>query len=154
MRLFPFNLFFMKLGIISKFAFHTTNMNSDLYCKTPKSIINEKHHKWTFLLILFPLNSLHLYWSRDTIGSEQQEIKLIQVSDLLYTTIQNFFIWKKLMLLFSKDTTNWSKVTVKTFIMLEKIYISNKCYSFELLLIKESLKKLYFHKNIYNMTPL
>ncbi len=35
------------------------------------------------------------------------------------------------MLLFIKDTLNWSKVTVKPFIMLQKISISNKCCSFE-----------------------
>ncbi len=33
---------------------------------------------------------------------------------------------QKLILLFSKDALNWSKVTVKTFIMLQKNYISNK----------------------------
>ncbi len=35
----------------------------------------------------------------------------------------------KLKLLFSKDAYNWSEMTVKTFIMLLKIYISNKCCS-------------------------
>ncbi len=37
--------------------------------------------------------------------------------------------FKKLKLLFSKDTLNWSKVTVKTF-MLQKISISNKSWGF------------------------
>ncbi len=35
-------------------------------------------------------------------------------------------------LLFIKDALNQSKVTVKTFIMLQKISILNKCCSFEL----------------------
>ncbi len=39
---------------------------------------------------------------------------------------------KKRLLLFSKDASNWSKVTVKTSIMLQKVSISNKCWSFEL----------------------
>jgi len=34
---------------------------------------------------------------------------------------------KKLILLFSKDTLNGTKVTIKTFIMLQKNYNSNKC---------------------------
>ncbi len=31
--------------------------------------------------------------------------------------------FKKIMCLFSKDALNWSNVSVKTFIMLQKIYI-------------------------------
>ncbi len=40
------------------------------------------------------------------------------------------FVFEKEILLFSKGTLNWSKVTVKTFIMLQKICISNNCGSF------------------------
>ncbi len=36
------------------------------------------------------------------------------------------FFRMKLILLFSKDPLNWSKVTVKTFTMLQKISILNK----------------------------
>ncbi len=36
------------------------------------------------------------------------------------------------MLLFSKEILNWSKVTVKTFIVLQKISVLNKCYFIEL----------------------
>ncbi len=54
----------------------------------------------------------------------------------------NFFL-KKLILLLSKDALNWSKVTGKTFIMLQKlISISNKC-CFNFLFIKESWKIKY-----------
>ncbi len=49
-----------------------------------------------------------------------------------HTTAQKFGVRKKLILLFIKEALNWSKVTAKTFIMLEKISISNKCCSFEL----------------------
>lgn len=36
--------------------------------------------------------------------------------------------WKKWILLLSKDALNWSEVTVKIFMMLEKISISNKIF--------------------------
>ncbi len=49
---------------------------------------------------------------------------------------------KKLILLFIKDALKWEKVTVKTFIMLQKISISNKCCSFELSIHLWILKKL------------
>ncbi len=38
---------------------------------------------------------------------------------------------KKFILLFIKDALNWSKVTVKTFIVSQNISISNKCCYFE-----------------------
>ncbi len=45
-----------------------------------------------------------------------------------------------LILLFFKDAFIWSNVTAKTFIMLQKIYFSNKCCSLNFLFIKESWK--------------
>ncbi len=53
--------------------------------------------------------------------------------------------------LFSKDALNWSKVTVKTFIMFKKISVSNKCCFFELSIHQRVLKnKMHhgFHKNM------
>ncbi len=50
---------------------------------------------------------------------------------------------------------NWSKVTLKTFIMLQNIYISNKCSSFELSIHLWILKnKMYhsFHKKLCSTT--
>ncbi len=44
-------------------------------------------------------------------------------------------------LLFIKDALNWPKVTAKAFIMLLKISISDKCYSFELSIHLWILKK-------------
>ncbi len=44
----------------------------------------------------------------------------------VYTTVKS---WKKI-LLFSKDALHWAKVTVKAFIMWQKISISNKCITF------------------------
>lgn len=38
----------------------------------------------------------------------------------------------KCIFLISKDTLNWSKVTVNNFIIFQNIYISNKFYSFYL----------------------
>ncbi len=48
-------------------------------------------------------------------------------------------LWFKSLLLFSKDALNWSEGTVKTFIMLQKKYFSNKCCL--------SLKTFYSVKN-------
>ncbi len=47
----------------------------------------------------------------------------------------------RLILLFSKDALNWSKVMIKTFIMLQKISISDKCCSSELSIHQRNLKK-------------
>ena len=48
---------------------------------------------------------------------------------------------KKLILLFSKNALNWSKVTVKTFIMLQKIIFQINAVLLNFLFIKESWKK-------------
>ncbi len=61
------------------------------------------------------------------------------------------FFFKKLIHLFCKDALHWSKVPVKTFIMLQKTSISNKCCYFEFSIHQRILKnKTYhcFHKNI------
>ncbi len=42
---------------------------------------------------------------------------------------------------FIQDTLNWSKATVKTFIKLQKISVSNKCCSFELFIRQKIVKK-------------
>ncbi len=63
-----------------------------------------------------------------------------------------FIFWgkklSKLILLFSKDALNWSKVMIKTFIMLQIIYISDKCCSSELSIHQRNLKKFYIIFNI------
>ncbi len=43
----------------------------------------------------------------------------------------NQIIPKHSLLLFSKDALNSPKVKIKTFIKLQMIFISNKCFSFE-----------------------
>ncbi len=50
---------------------------------------------------------------------------------------------KKWILLFSIDALNWSKVTVKTFTMLQKILIENKFCSFELSIHQRILTKCF-----------
>ncbi len=60
-----------------------------------------------------------------------------------------------LVLLFSMDTLNWSKVMIKTFLMLQKIYISDKCCSSELSIHQRNLKKILlscFQQNNNNNT--
>ncbi len=51
------------------------------------------------------------------------------------------FLLKKWILVFSKETWYWSKVTVQTFIMLQKISVSNKYCSFELYANQSILEK-------------
>ncbi len=52
------------------------------------------------------------------------------MSVILYYLYQNFSIsFKKIIFIFSKDALNASKVTVKTFIMLQKLSISKQCCS-------------------------
>ncbi len=52
--------------------------------------------------------------------------------------------WKKIILLFSKDILNWSKVTVNKCLMLQISFISNNCCSFELSIQQRILKKMCF----------
>lgn len=54
------------------------------------------------------------------------------------------------MFLFSKDALNLSKVTVNTFIVLQKKSISSKCRSFEFYIHQRIMKKIItdFTKNI------
>ncbi len=49
----------------------------------------------------------------------------------------------KIILLFTKEALNWSKVMIKTFIMLQKISISDKSCSSELFNNQWNLKKIY-----------
>ncbi len=63
---------------------------------------------------------------------------------LIYTAVLTFVVSKKIVLLFSKGARNWSKVTVKTFILLQK---KKKTFLFQInavllnfLFIKESWK--------------
>ncbi len=65
--------------------------------------------------------------------TQRKQIKSIKQTEKV-------FLLKKLILLFSKDALNWSKVTVKIFIMLQNIYFSKKCCSFELSIHHRILK--------------
>ncbi len=63
----------------------------------------------------------------------------------VYTTIQTIGInmIKKKNLFFIMNALNWSDMTVKTFMMLHKISISNKCCSFEL-----SIQRIPMYPNV------
>ncbi len=71
-------------------------------------------------------------------------LMIYHLHSLSFTPAINIHLfWKKLILRFSKNALNWSKVTVKTF-MLQKISISNKWCSFELSIHQRILKnKMY-----------
>ncbi len=94
---------------------------------------------------------------RTMCSEDYEKAEVCDVLDALnkYSTYQSkvlFFLLKKLILLFIKDALNWWNVTVvNTFIMLQNIYISNKCCAFELSIHLWIMKnKMYhsFHKNI------
>ncbi len=68
--------------------------------------------------------------------------KFIQVWGCVNDRIFIFGWTIPLVLLFSKDTLNWSKVMIKTFLMWQKIYISDKCCSSELSIHQRNLKKI------------
>ncbi len=54
-----------------------------------------------------------------------KEIRKLIFKGLYLLNIHHcLFVWKKCVVLFSKDALNWSKVTVKTFIMLQKFKLS------------------------------
>ncbi len=92
-------------------------------------------------------DSTETWWRRDgplkrrSKRSKSHTLHLL-LMDCMYTTIQKFgvskffffffffffsFYWK---ILFSKDALIWSKMRVKTFIMLPRFSISNKCCSY------------------------
>ncbi len=60
------------------------------------------------------------------------------------------FCWKKLIYNFSKDALFFWGMTVKTFILLQKIIFETNAVLLKYLSIKDSKKKMYcgFHKNI------
>ncbi len=65
----------------------------------------------------------------------------------LYNAVQKFgvsgiFVLKEIIILFSKDAFNWSKVTVKTFILLQKIYIQIVLFSWTFYSSKSWKKKV------------
>ncbi len=53
-----------------------------------------------------------------------------QIITNVYTNVNLGVNKKKLILVFIKDALNWSKVTVNTFITLQKISVSNECWTF------------------------
>ncbi len=80
---------------------------------------------------------------------------IYETAPLTCTTVQKFAVRffpgeREKLLLFSKDALNWSKVTVKTIIMLQKMRITNKrMLVFEFSIHQRILEENHsFHKNI------
>ncbi len=69
----------------------------------------------------------HTLWPKNSESetSWAQYYKMMMIT-ILYKMMQSMIPWKKLIPFFSKNALYWSKLTVKTFIMLQKIYISNQ----------------------------
>ncbi len=72
--------------------------------------------------------------------------EVLQVFSKNIKSVRIYFL-KKLIILFSNGCITLIKVTVKTFIMLQKIYILNKCCSFELSIHQRILIQLCHHRN-------
>ncbi len=89
----------------------------------PLTLANNNIHGYASLISLVALQGLFLYFA----GIYLLAIQMFEVRKLdLYIYLN------KLVLLFSKETLNRSK----SFTLLQKIYISNKCCSFELFIKK------------------
>ncbi len=105
-----------------------------------------KQYKWVFHQCVNGWNSLSVFnrvysMRYSTTGGYFSDYITSSAHETLLTVIKNqykslgsvrFIFLKKLILLFILDAFNLSKVRIKTFIMLQNIYISNKCYYFEL----------------------
>ncbi len=74
-----------------------------------------------------------------------------QIANVIYTV--HTIPFKRLESYIWKDALNWSKVTVKTFIMLQKISISNKYIcSFELSIHqRQFLQKIWSSTTVFNI---
>ncbi len=89
-----------------------------------------------------------------TISSFRDFFFSFSISKLWEIAITFFFasLWKQasVILLFSEYALRQSTLTIKAFIMLQNIYISNKCCVLNFLFGKESCKQMYFnfHGNI------
>ncbi len=100
------------------------------------------------------LDSHYVYvWSILLIGVFSNTVSVIVLFTYRYITVKSLGLaW---FFSNSKVALNWSKVTVKTFILLQKITISNKCCSFELFFSSKNLGEIPlrnnngFHKNIF-----
>jgi len=86
---------------------------------------------------------------KESFDSVQFKLRFLLAGNRIYIHYRSeswgqffFFFLNKWPLLFSKDTLNWSKVTVKAFMMLQKVSVSNKCCYFTTLLFL-----LYFWSN-------
>ncbi len=64
------------------------------------------------------------------------------------------FSLRKRTLLFTKDALHWSNGIMKTFIVLQTIYISNKCSSFKLYIHQRGKKCIMISTKILNSTTV
>ncbi len=108
--------------------------------------------------IIFLVIFVSVHRFNDSIVLLQQQKKVKKVSKFYFTSIKNVFFFfffkytpvqkfgvnviKKFILLLSKDALNWSKTTVETFIMLQKILFQIKAVLFKFLFFKECRKQL------------
>ncbi len=83
-------------------------------------------------------------------GKKEVRFALQRISNCTQTTI-----WKIcICFVFSKDAWNWSKATVKTFTLLHKISVSNKCCSFKCYICQKSKKWLWFSQKKLSITTV
>ncbi len=76
----------------------------------------DPNRKWLNIVGFFHHAHTSIKWSK----TKEAVILILEIHIILLYIHYCSKVW-------SKDALNWSKVTVKTFIILENIYILNKC---------------------------
>jgi len=84
---------------------------------------------------------LGCFWVSPRLQNFRNNIKYTIASFLFKNVLKcNLLLWSKLHFLREREK-KWSKVTLKIFLMLHKISISNKCFSFNFVFIKNPERK-------------
>lgn len=131
----------LKLALVCK-AFINYNYRNFLrqtswYHKSSQNSSNPLFW-WNIKMILLPIKASFWLENEKMIHLDQilKQFLIFKVKprDILYTLPlkslgPSWFFWKKLIILFSKDALNSSKLVVKTYIILQKISIANKSCS-------------------------
>ncbi len=100
--------------------FQTTSCRPAFTCFSGEKSIRRKCHQ------THQISATGKYWNIQRFLTSFDQIIFA------FATVQRFGDGKIWICLFRENALNWSKRTVKTFIMPRKMYISNKCCSFEL----------------------
>ncbi len=113
------------------------------YCSLQCHMMFRNHNNMLLkklLLLLSMLKTVEYIFSGFFYEQRSKDQHLSEIKSFC-NIIHYHFLRNKLILLFIKDALNWSKVMINTFIMLQKISISDKCCSSELCIHQRNQKK-------------